>query len=121
MPKGLVIARWTVRIAGLLALLLGAHLWTSASRALVPVHMLLGLLTVIALLAIGILGRRIGTPLELVSLASMWGIITLGVGIGQRGWLVGSSHWVIQAVHLLLGLGAIGIAEMIAARAKRGG
>jgi hypothetical protein len=40
-------------------------------------------------------------------------------GLFQKGWLVGPNHWVIQVVHLLLGLSAIGLAEMIGGRYRR--
>ncbi len=40
-------------------------------------------------------------------------------GMTQRTIMVGSGHWIIQIIHLLLGLAAIGFGEMIAGRYKR--
>ena len=36
----------------------------------------------------------------------------------RAGLLPGSAHWVIQVVHLLLGIGLIGLAENLAVQAK---
>ena len=47
------------------------------------------------------------------------GLLVVFVGLSQQSWLVGSAHWVIQVLHLLIGLLAIGIGEMIGARYKR--
>ena len=47
------------------------------------------------------------------------GLILAIVGLYQTRWLIGSTHWVIQVIHLLLGLSAIGLGEMITARTKR--
>ncbi len=37
------------------------------------------------------------------------------LGLTQTQLLPGQSHWVIEVVHLLVGLGAIGLAEWMAA------
>lgn len=42
------------------------------------------------------------------------------LGLNQAQFLTGSLHWIVQVVHLLLGLGAIGQAENLAARTKAG-
>jgi hypothetical protein len=36
----------------------------------------------------------------------------------QRGLMVGSAHWVIQVLHLLVGLIAMGIGDNLARRIK---
>jgi hypothetical protein len=41
------------------------------------------------------------------------------LGVTQSGLLPGDYHWVIQALHLAVGLGAIGLAEELARRIKR--
>jgi hypothetical protein len=45
------------------------------------------------------------------------GLFVLIVGLNQQHWLPGSSHWLIQVLHLLLGLTAVGIGEASGARA----
>lgn len=112
-----------LRICVLLALIVGILLWANVlGGGVIMIHMLLGLLAMIALwlLAFGIgtapKGRNIGLAIG----AFVIGLLLPIVGLGQMNFLsLGSSHVVIQIIHLLLGLGAIGIGEMIAARYKR--
>src|SRR5262249_2134403 len=54
----------------------------------------------------------------LVLLAFVWGLIVPLLGLTQTQLLPGSAHWLIQVLHLLVGLGAIGQAEGLAARIK---
>jgi uncharacterized membrane protein len=49
----------------------------------------------------------------------VWGLIVLGLGLTQTNLLLNSAHWVIQVLHLLVGLIAIGLGEMITARYRR--
>ena len=53
-------------------------------------------------------------------LAALWGLIVPIVGLTQRELVPGSAHWVIQVIHLLLGIGLIALAENLATRAKAG-
>jgi hypothetical protein len=85
-------------------------------------HMTLGLLAVISLwlLAIGIGTASKGRSLGLAIGAFVLGLLLPIIGLGQLNWLaLGNAHIVIQIIHLLLGLGAIGLGETIAARYKR--
>jgi hypothetical protein len=50
--------------------------------------------------------------------AAVWGLVVPVVGFTQRELLPGSAHRVIQVIHLLLGVGLIGLAENLATRAK---
>jgi hypothetical protein len=80
--------------------------------------MLLGLVLVLALWVLAGLAARAGVPLGLVALAVAWGLIVPALGLTQDQLLPGSAHWVIQVLHLLVGLGAIGQAEGLAARIR---
>ncbi len=53
-----------------------------------------------------------------VALAAVWGLIVPALGVTQSGLLAGDFHWVIQVVHLLVGVAAIGQAEALAVRIK---
>ena len=64
------------------------------------------------------LAARAGVEPRLVAVAVVWGLIVPIVGLTQRELLPGSAHWVIQVIHLLLGIGLIGLAENLATRAK---
>ncbi|GER88483.1 hypothetical protein KDW_26450 [Dictyobacter vulcani] len=111
-----------LRICVLLALIIGILLWAHLiPGSIVMIHMLLGLLAMVALwmLGFGIATAPKGRNMGLAIGAFVLGLLLPVVGLGQLSWLPGSSHIVIQIIHLLIGLGAIGVGEMIAARYKR--
>nr|BBH94770.1 hypothetical protein KTA_29690 [Thermogemmatispora argillosa] len=114
------IASFVLRIAGLLALILGVLFWTGNAAQLIPLHMLLGFLVVLSLWVIGI-GQALvsgGSPVIAV-LAVVIGLLLPIIGLMQNSWLLNSSHWIIQVVHLLIAVLAIGLGEMGAARYRR--
>jgi len=99
-------------------LVLGVLFWTGNALGLVDLHQLLGILLVLGLWTMAALAHRAGVPAGLVAAAAVWGLIVPIVGLTQRDLFAGSAHWVIQVVHLLLGIGLIGLAENLATRAK---
>jgi hypothetical protein len=107
-----------VRAAGVVQILLGLAFWTGNLLGLVDLHQLLGILLVLALWTLAALAARAGVPPGLVAGAVVLGLVVPVVGLTQRELLPGSAHWVIQVVHLLLGLGLLGLAENLATRAK---
>jgi hypothetical protein len=111
--------QWVVRVAGVLALILGLLFWTGDAVNLVPVHMLLGVLTVLALWLVAVTGSQMGAPIGTAVGAGVLGLLVLGLGFSQQNMLPGSGHWIIQVVHLLLGMGAIASAEVIGGRVRR--
>jgi hypothetical protein len=113
------IASWIVRIAGAAVLILGLVIWTGNGTGIRGVHMLLGITLVAALWVLAVLAARAGVSIGLVAAAVVWGLLTIGLGLTQEQILVGDQHWIVQVAHLLVGLGAIGIGEAIAARAAR--
>lgn len=120
--KGTTIAQWTLRIGFLLALLFGLGFWTRLvpEPGLVVVHMLLGLIVVAALWALGLLQAVRGGSLGLTFGTFLLGLVVAIFGLTQQHILPTSAHWIIQVIHLLLGISAIGLGEMCAARARRG-
>ena len=114
------IASIILSLAGLLALVLGLILWMGMAVNVVSLHMLLGLLTVVALWVIGVaqaLAR--GGSWGLAAGAVVLGALTAWLGMVQASLLVGESHWIIQVSHLLLGLATIGLGHMAAARQRK--
>ncbi len=118
----------TVRIAQLvlrtcvgLALILGILLETgNAADSLVLVHMSLGILVVLSLWTLGLvqaLTKRGSWGLAIG--AGVLGLILAASGGTQDEILTGSLHWVTQAMHLLLGLSALGLGERISSRYRR--
>jgi len=112
-----------MRLCVLIVLILGILFWTDvAGGPLILLHMGLGILIALLLVILGCViaivkkGRNIGLAIGAFVLA----ICMVALGLGQRSILATSPlHWIIQVVHLLLGLLALGIAEMIAGRYKR--
>jgi hypothetical protein len=107
-----------IRAAWVVQLVLGVLFWTGNALGLVDLHQLLGILLVLALWTQAVLAARAGVESRLVAAAAVWGLIVAIVGLTQTSLLTGSLHWLIQVIHLLLGLGLIGLAEQLATRAK---
>src|SRR6185437_8243352 len=102
-----------VRIIGPILIVLGVLFWTSNATNLIPIHMLLGITLVLLLWALAILAAVAGVHPGVVALALVWGLIVPILGLTQFQLLPGSLHWIVQVVHLLVGLGAIGLAETL--------
>jgi hypothetical protein len=107
-------------IAGLGALLLGLLFWI-AGIDLLSFHMLFGLIVALTLLVMSVIAvstRGISTRG-----IRIWGIVGIVYafivpifGVTQTRILVGNLHWLIQTLHLLVGLGALVLTGMMAAR-----
>ncbi|MGH2459702.1 MAG: hypothetical protein ACRDIY_12635 [Chloroflexota bacterium] len=110
-----------VRLAGLILIVLGVLFWIGSALSLIPIHMLVGLILVLALWGVAGVGARAGLPGPLVGLAVIWGLIVLILGMTQQALFPGGSHWIVQVVHLLVGLAAIGLSERLASSIKRSG
>lgn len=108
-----------VRVCGAIQIILGLLFWTNNARALVPVHMLIGTLLVLSLLALAVVAAIAGVSPGFVALAIVWALVTLLLGLTQTQLLTGSAHWVIQVLHLLIGLGAIGQGENLGRRIRQ--
>jgi len=89
---------------------LGLLIWFG-KISVTQIHIALGslfvldlwLLAVIALFALSARG------LSLFSL--LLGGVIMWLGVAQRTMLLGSAHWAVQVVHLLLGVSAMGLIE----------
>jgi hypothetical protein len=118
--KVMTIAVMVLRIAVLVALVLGIIFWTGNLENLQLVHMLIGFIVVLSLWVIGLAQGFIkGSSFGLAVATFIVGLLLAIVGLYQQNWLPGSAHWVIQVIHLLLGLSAIGLGEMIYARTRK--
>ena len=113
-----VVAQMTVRVSGVVLLVLGVIFWTGNLDSLHLVHILLGLLLVLGLWTLALLAARARVAIGLAVLGFAWGVIAMVLGLTQINLIVGGGHWVIQVIHLLVGVGAIGIAELLAMRIK---
>jgi hypothetical protein len=105
---------YLVRIAGVLALLLGLALWGGRLYDLINLHMVLGVAVVIGLWGLAALVLRRGGSPGLALGAAALGLATLALGPTQTRLLPGDLHWLVQVAHLLLGLGAIALGAVLA-------
>ena len=65
------------------------------------------------------MGLRAGVKPGLAFGAIVYGLLAFLFAINMGGLLPGGAHEIIRVLHLLIGLGAVGLAESIAARIKR--
>ncbi|HEX5115338.1 MAG TPA: hypothetical protein VFW65_09095 [Pseudonocardiaceae bacterium] len=119
MNRPIVISRTAVLVAGALQLILGALFWSGIALNLVPVHATIGTILVLALWTLAYFAARAGAPKGLVILTVVWGLVLPVFGTLQGGILHGPLHWIIQVVHLLLGLAALALSKILADAAIR--
>jgi len=111
-----------LRASATLALIFGVLSWINVlPDSLIGIHMLLGIIVVLSL---WILGGVIATTRGGIGLgigAIVLGLITLALGLTQQQILPdpNSLHWIVQVIHLLIGLSAIGMGEAVSGRYKR--
>lgn len=108
--------QWFIRLAGIAALVLGAAYWFETSFAPIGVHMALGGLValLLALLAFSALFTRVRIPVAVAAI--IWAAAMVYVG-NLEGLRAGNR--LIQVVHPILGIGAIGLGEMLGAAISR--
>jgi hypothetical protein len=109
-----------IRVLGLILLVLGFMFWSGRSLELVPVHMRLGEILVSLLWILAAMGLRAGVKPGLVLGAMLYGVVVVAFGMRMGTLLPGRAHEVIRVLHFLIGLGAIGLAESIGVRMRRG-
>jgi hypothetical protein len=107
-------------LAGLLALVSGLLFWTGTALSLMQLHMMLGFLAVGALwvIAIGQVFAKGGSWI-IAAAAIVVGAATAVLGMTQASLMIGNFHWIIETLHLLLGLLTIGLGHMGWARHRR--
>ncbi len=109
-------------LAGLLALISGLLFWIGWALQLMSLHMLLGIVAVVALWVIGVSQVAVpGGSWPLALCALVVGILTILLGLYQATLLVGTFHWMVQVAHLALGFRTIGLGHRAAARLRKAG
>jgi hypothetical protein len=107
-----------VRTLAVIQITLGLLFWTYNALNLIPIHMLIGLVFVVALCLLAGLGLRAGVHPGLASAAFAWGLLVLVLGMTQTQILPGELHWIVRVVHLGFGLVAMGFAERLGRRIR---
>jgi len=117
MRTATTIAQMTVRLAAVIQLILGVVIWFG-NDAPKLVHIVVGIVLVLGLWTLAVIGRSAGVDGRLVGLALVWGALAIAFGLTQEQILAGDGHLVIEVLHLVVGVGAVGVAEELAARSK---
>ncbi len=113
---------WTIRtiqiivgIAGLGALTLGLLFWI-ANIELISIHMLFGLIVALSLLIISFVAL-FTRDMRIWGIAGIiYALFLPAFGLTQSSILTGNLHWIIQTLHMLVGLGAVVLAGRISLR-----
>ena len=112
------IIQWVAGLAGLGALALGLLFWVAQVDD-INIHMLFGLTVALALLVLSIVMVATRGTRLLGAVGIVYALILPVFGLTQSGILIGSLHWLIQAAHLLVGLGALALAGTMGTRYMR--
>ncbi len=115
MKTATTVAQMLVRLTGVINIVLGVLFWTHHALTLIPVHMQVGYVFVLSLWVLALLAARAGVNPAFAGLALAWGFLVSALRMTQVRLLVGNGHWVIQVLHLLVGMGGMGLAEGLAA------
>ncbi len=107
------ISLWIVRVAGTLQLVLGALFWTGHAYSFLPLHIISGIVIVLTLWTVAVLALIARTHRGLALFGLLWGVALPAFGMVQATVLVGSMHWIIRVLHLLMGLAAMALAGML--------
>ena len=108
-----------IRIAGLIQLVLGVIVWSMEADVLIMPHILVGTIFTVALFILVYQAWRAGVQPGLVILAVVWALVLPVWGVAQEKILPESYVWLSQILHVLCGVGAIGLAEMLSVRMRK--
>ena len=114
-----LIARLLISLFGITLVVLGILFWTGHALSLLRLHMMIGGLFVICLWVLAVLGFIGSGTRGFAFLVLVWSLIVPALGVSQLSLMPGSGHWVIQAVHLLVGIIAMGLGHALARRIGR--
>jgi hypothetical protein len=115
-----IIARSLISLLGLALVVLGILFWTGHALSLLSLHMDLGGLFVICLWVLAVIGFLAPATRMFALVVFIWSLIVPALGVLQLQLLPGAGHWIVQAIHLLVGLVAMGLGHGLARRIGRG-
>jgi len=107
-----------MRLGAAIQLILGIGFWTGHWINAIPVHRTIGVIYVLLLWVLAVLALLKRADVGLALFAIVWGVVIAGLGMTQQTILVGSLHWVIRVLHLVIALSAMPIAERLSRRAS---
>ena len=113
--KAVRIISWIARIALMATMVLGLLFWIT-QISFIGIHMLLGLTGVLSLLVLGTVAVWTRGIRLLGAGSIVYALMVPAFGLTQSMILVGNLHWLIQTAHLLVGIGAMALAQVIEKR-----
>jgi hypothetical protein len=113
-------ARLLISLFGITLLVLGILFWTGHALSLLQLHMMIGGLFVICLWVLAVVGFLVPGSRAFALIVLIWSLIVPALGVTQLRLMPGADHWVIQTLHLLVGLIAMGLGHALARRIGRG-
>ena len=119
MNSAVTTLRILVRLCGLILIILGIIFWTGHARGLILVHMVVGLLLAVCLWVLAFFGARSSIGGSFPALVAVWALLMVFFGAVQAGLMPGRAHWVIQVLHLLVGIAALGMGDRLGVRLSR--
>jgi hypothetical protein len=119
MKSAVTTLRILVRLCGLILIVLGIIFWTGHALGLVLLHMIVGLVLAICLWVLAFFGARAHIGGSFVALVAVWALLMVIFGAVQASLMPGRAHWVIQVLHLLVGLAALGMGDQLGMRLSR--
>lgn len=112
------IISWIARLAFMATLVLGLLFWIF-HISFISVHMLLGLTGALALLVLGVVATFTPGIRPLGIGTVLYAFVLPTFGLTQSQILLGNLHWLIQTAHLLVGIGAMAVAQQLDKRYQR--
>lgn len=119
MKSAITAVQMLIRLTWLILIILGVLFWAGRSLNMLPVHIVVGLIFALLIWVLAFLAIRAKASPGLAGLNVVWAVVVLVLGMTQNRLLVGDGHWIIQVLHLFVGIVAIGLAESLAAKIKR--
>jgi len=106
---------WIIRVVAVLLLVLGVVVWPGNADGLIAPHIALGVVLALTLFVLEYQAFRAGVSPALVALAVVWSLALPILGLTQA-MLPDSLALFAQVFHLLVGVGAWVLAEILVRR-----
>lgn len=119
MKSIVLVARLLLSLFGIALVVLGILFWTGHALSLLSLHMLLGALFVVSMWVLAIVGFLVPGSRGFALLVLVWSLIVPALGVTQLSLVPGAGHWLIQVLHLLVGIIAMGLGHSLARRIGR--
>jgi hypothetical protein len=108
-----------IRLLWIANFILGFQFWMGRATSMIPVHMRIGETLVLLLWILAGIGIKAGVRLPFALGVIAYGFFVVGFGMTMGGMLPGGAHEIVRVLHLLIGVAAIGAAEVVGGKIKR--